>query len=111
MVRAGKMRHRVLIEERTDEQDSSGQQLDVWTTFARRWAERLETPGSESSAPQQQFARVPTVWRLRFIAGVLPSMRLTSGGKLYDIISAIDREGMGAETHITTLERVGEPAP
>lgn len=105
----GKMRFRVLIEQRTNLQGSSGEPLDNWLVFASRRAGKVSAPGSEQFAAQQQFGRVPTIFRMRYVDGVLPSMRLRADGKLYEIISAIDPDdGLRVELEITTLERVGE---
>jgi SPP1 family predicted phage head-tail adaptor len=108
MTNAGKMRFRVLIERQSDTQEPSGQPVDVWTLFASRRAAIEALPGLEKFAPQQQVARVPTVWRTRYIAGVLPSMRLRFGQRLFDIVSAVDPDGTKTDMRITTLERIGE---
>jgi SPP1 family predicted phage head-tail adaptor len=105
----GAMRHEVRIEKRTSRQADSGQPLDEWDLIADGLrAERLATPGRELWAAQQQAARVPVMWKLRFRADVAPEMRLICAGKLYDITSVIDPEGKGAELVVTSLERVGE---
>lgn len=105
----GKMRFRIAIERRSDAQDAAGQQLDEWSTFAsRRASQEGPEAGSEPNAAQQQVGRMPTTWRLRFVAGVLPSMRVRVGQRVYDIVSAADPDGMKRELVLTTLERVGE---
>lgn len=106
----GRMRHRVVIERRTTAQADTGEPLDQWELFATRRAERLATPGNELWAAQQQAGRVPTVFKLRYLAGVLPSMRLSCDGKLYDIVSAVP-DAQNSELLITTQELVGEPVP
>jgi SPP1 family predicted phage head-tail adaptor len=111
-LRLGAMRHTVEIERRTTAQQESGQQKDEWVLVARRRAQLVAIPGVETRAAQQELGRVPTVFRLRYIDGVLPSMRLTCDGKLYDIVSAIDPDGgLKAALEVTALEQVGDPAP
>jgi SPP1 family predicted phage head-tail adaptor len=107
---AGKMRFRVVIEQRSTKQDASGEPLLEWDLFASRRAAKVSTTGSEQFAAQQQFGRVPTVFALRYLDGVLPSMRLREGGKVYEIISVVDPDGRKTDLTITTLERVGESA-
>lgn len=107
------MRYEVLIEQRTLNQDSAGEQDDEWLFVARRRASiENPVPGSEFFASQQRQARVPTTFRMRFIdeseAVVLPDMRLKCQGKTYDIVSAVDPDGMRSELIVTALERVGE---
>jgi SPP1 family predicted phage head-tail adaptor len=110
-LKLGAMRFRVRIEQRTTQQADSGEPLDQWDFFASRRAGKKVMTGSERFAAQQQFGRLPTVFQLRYLAGVLPSMRLISDGKIYDVVSAVDPDGTKAELEITALELVGEPAP
>lgn len=51
---------------------------------------------------------MPTVFRLRWRDGVLPAMRLVSGDRVFNIVSAIDPDGMRAELVITAEELVEE---
>lgn len=110
MVNAGEMRHVVRIERQTEDQESSGQLTEEWELVAQRRAAIVRTTGREVFAAQQQAARVPTLFRLRFIADVMPSMRLLCDGRVYDIKSAVDPTGRGEELLVTTEERVGEEA-
>lgn len=108
MLNLGEMRHEVIIERRTSEQDTAGEQLDQWILVARRRAQLVATAGRELQAAQQQVGRVPVLFKLRYLFGVLPSMRLTCSGVLYDIKSAVDPDGRRAELLVTCEERVGE---
>jgi SPP1 family predicted phage head-tail adaptor len=104
------MRFRVTIESRTSVQDASGEQLNTWNLFASRRAGKVSTSGSEQFAAQQQFGRVPTIFAMRYVAGVLPSMRLREGGKVYEIVSVVDPDGGKTEMNVMCEERVGESA-
>jgi len=109
-VNPGQMRHQVRIEQRSTAQDSAGDQVLTWSLVAERRASIDRTPGSEVWASAQRNARVPTVFRLRYLTGVMPAMRLICSGKVFDIVSAIDPDGRGAELVVTALELVEEPA-
>lgn len=111
MLNAGAMRHQVRIEQRTTLQQESGEPRDFWLLFAERRAERVVLSAREAQAQQQQAGRALTLFRLRYLDGVLPAMRLVSNEKLYDIKSAVDPDGRGAELLITCEEQVGEAAP
>lgn len=102
------MRHRVTIQQRSTGTDAAGGVLNTWTTFAERWAAIERTSGSEVWASAQKSARVPTVFWLRYLAGVEPKMRLLCGGSVYEILSAVDQAGMKSELVITAEEFVGE---
>lgn len=112
MVRAGELRHTVRFEQRTTQLDAVGEQQESWLFIGERRASMKRAPGSEVWAADQRSARVPTVFRLRFIVEfeVLPAMRLTCAGKTYDIVSAIDPDGMRAELIITAIEHTEGPS-
>lgn len=88
-MRTGQMRHSVDILARSTTQDSAGQTMNNWTVFATRRAAQDRTPGSEVFSAGTRNARVPTVWRLRWLDGVRPGMRVRHGTNLYNIISAV----------------------
>ncbi len=110
MMRAGDMRHVVTLEIRSQQLDSAGQPVDVWLFFAERRAALERAPGREVWASAQRSGRVPTVFRLRYLDGVTPAMRLLHAGKVFDILSAIDQAGRGEELLITAEEHVEEAA-
>lgn len=111
MVRAGAMRHQVTIQSRSTTQDAAGEQLDTWSTFATRRASLQRTTGREAFAAVQDNGRVPTVFELRWVAGVLPGMRLVHDTQVYNIVSAIDPDnGLKARLVIACDALIGETA-
>jgi head-tail adaptor len=108
MVNAGQLRHQVIIQQRSTTQDAAGEPAHTWTTFATRRAEQMSTPGGERFASAQRNARVPTLWRLRWLEGVTPGMRLKWGDRVYNIQSAENEKGLGEKLILTTEELVGE---
>jgi head-tail adaptor len=105
-MRAGDMRHTIRIEQRSTAQDAVGEPANVWTLLAERRAALDRAPGREVWASAQRSGVVPTVFRLRYLAGVLPSMRVVFNAKVFDILSAIDQVGRGEELIITAEEHV-----
>ena len=113
MADAGTMRHQVRIEKRTQAPDAAGELQTGWVLVAQRRAEKLSTPGREVWTAAQRAARVPTIFKLRHPRTdfeVLPQMRLTCDGKLYDIISAHDPDGRQVDLLVTCDELVNEPS-
>jgi SPP1 family predicted phage head-tail adaptor len=100
------MRHRVGIQRRATGVDAAGGVRNSWELFASRLAAVERATGSEVWASAQRSGRVPTVFRLRYLAGVLPAMRLLFDGRTYNILSAVDQEGRKAELIITAEELV-----
>lgn len=110
MVHAGAMRHSIDLQQQATTQDAAGQQSLTWTTFATRRAAVDRAPGSEVWASAQRGGRVPVVFRLRFLSGVTPAMRVVFGGKAHNILSAVDEGGRGEEL-VITAEEIAEAAP
>jgi SPP1 family predicted phage head-tail adaptor len=102
------MRHRVTLQRRATGVDAAGGVLNGWVDFATRSASIDRAPGSEVWAAAQKSGRVPVVFRLRYLAGVTPAMRLLFDGRAHNILSAVDQEGRKAELVITAEELVEE---
>lgn len=104
------MRHRVVIERRSATQDAAGEPTVAWTTVVDRRASMRRSPGTEVFSSEQRLGRVPTEFRLRYAAGILPQMRLRltseTPEKLYNVLSAIDPDGRRSELIVTALELV-----
>ena len=109
----GRMRHVVRIDQRVTTQDAAGEQVLTWNQFATRRAAIEVTPGRELWSSQERQGRVPTIFRLRYLDGVVPSMRLIhsrdGSEKVFNILSAIDPDGLRVELVITTEELVEVP--
>ncbi len=108
MVRAGAMRFQIDIMVRSSTQDAAGETLNTWAIFATRRAAIQRTAGREVFAAAARNARVPTVFRLRWLDGVLTGMRVQYDGRLFNITSAVDQEETHEELILTTDELVGE---
>lgn len=107
-IRAGELDTRIRIEERAATQDAAGEPEAPWSLVAERWASIARTPGSEVWASAQRSGRVPTVFRLRFLDGVLPSMRVVVGEQVYDIKSVVRPSGRSSEMLLVTEQLVEE---
>lgn len=112
-INAGKLRHVVRIDVRQQTQDENGEIVFTWRPFASpRRAELVANPGREfwEAQAEQRQGRVPTVFRLRYLPGVVPSMRLIYRRddleKLFNILSATDPDGRRVELVLTTEELV-----
>lgn len=111
MIDAGKYRHTIRIEVRTSTQDSVGEQHDTWTTYATTRAKMEAGPaGSEEFASAERQGLIPTVWRIRYRAGITPAMRVVFGIRVFDIRGVVDPNGRKEELLLTTEERVDETA-
>lgn len=112
-ISAGQMRKVVRVEKQTQTKDAAGEPLTQWSLVFERRAQIIRTPGRELWMSQERSGRIPTTFIIRFPRDdnmtVLPQMRLTCDGRLYDIVSAIDPDGLKAELEITCVEYVNNP--
>ena len=111
----GQMRHVIRIDKRSSDQDAAGEPVLTWSPFAPPVRAQLEVvPGREIWSSAERQGRVPTIFRIRYLPGVVPSMRLIHRRddleKVYDIISAIDPDGLRVEL-VLNCEELVEVAP
>lgn len=99
-MRAGKLRHRVAVEERVDVQDDTGGVVSQWRTRAVVWASVEPLSGREQLTAAQPLAINSTRIRLRWvprIADLDPKWRLRFGSTLYNLISVMNVEERNRE--------------
>ena len=110
-MRAGKLRHVVQIQVRSDTPTSSGQRAFSWSTFATVRASVEPLAGREFYAAQAQERgdRVNTRFRLRYLAGLKPRMRIVWDGRWFDITSIIQMRGLRHELVVMAQELVEVP--
>jgi SPP1 family predicted phage head-tail adaptor len=85
-VRAGTLRHRVNVEHKAETRDAYGGVVTGWTTFAASVpAAILPISGREFFAAEAQQSEVSAKIVMRYLDGLLPSMRITHDGQTYNI--------------------------
>jgi len=112
MGEAGPMRQVIIIEQRTSNLAGAVEPQVVWLHVATRRAEKVQTPGREVFSAAERSGRVPTVFRIRHPRAdfdVLPQMRITHDGKLYNLLAASDPDGLKVDLILTCDELVNEP--
>ncbi len=125
MIQAGKLRHRITIQEnqfQRDEQnqpqrDEYGAQGDNWTDIRTCWASIEPLTGKEYFASQQMQAEVTTRIRIRYPGfQVWPGMRvkyrdpILAVDRFYDLESVIDQNEMHVELWLMAVESI-KPIP
>lgn len=89
---AGRLRHRVKIEELVVELDSDGAQVEAWVPFGDgRYlpAEISPLSARELIAAQAVHSKVTTRIRLRYRSGITASMRVRHRDMVYEIEGVI----------------------
>jgi SPP1 family predicted phage head-tail adaptor len=105
-VRAGKLRHRITIEQVAETQDSDGSVIETWSTFANAQASIDPISGREYFAAQTTQADVTHRISLRFISGVIPKMRVKYGSRNFDILSVINVGERNRELQLMCRETI-----
>lgn len=104
-MRAGELRHRITVEQKSVTRNDYGEEIASWSEFATRWADAAALDGTESFSRDQKFAEATHRFRLRYLDGVDAEMRVSWRGRTFDIVSALDPDGMKRETVIVATER------
>lgn len=105
-MRAGQLRHRLVIQQATETRDNFGQAQPSWTTFAERYAEVLPQSGREFLAARTLTPELTHLVRLRGVAGITPKMRVLLGTRVLDILAAVPVEERPRELLLTCRELV-----
>ncbi len=103
-IRAGKLRHKITIQQRSTERDEYGGVPDAWTDVATVRASVEPLQGREFYASQQMQAEVTTRFRIRYRSGVKPAMRVRFNERSYDITSVINPDERNGELHLMAVE-------
>jgi SPP1 family predicted phage head-tail adaptor len=102
---AGKLRHRLIFQEKAATVNSLGEPL-TWTTSFTVWGSVEPLSGREFFEAKQVQAQVSHRVRIRYRSGVAPSMRILYGTRAFDIQEVIDTEERHAELVLMCQERV-----
>ena len=107
-MRAGPLRKRVTIQQKTVTRDAYGAEVIAWATYMSGWASVEPLQGREYLEAQQVQAGVSTRVRMRVQPGkrVTPGMRAQYDGRIFNIISVIDVNEAGEELQLMCDEQV-----
>ena len=103
-MRAGRLRHRGVIEEKAVSRDAYGAEAVTWTEVATGWMGVERVGGREWFQAQGMQAEVTARLRMRYRAGVRPEMRVRVNGHTYDIVTVIDVQERGRELEVMVRE-------
>ena len=100
---AGALTERITLQSRPTGQDELGAETGSWSDVATVWAQAEPLRGREYFAAGQMQNAADVRFRLRYRAGVLPSMRVLWRGVAHDIVDVID---VGGQRHTLELMTV-----
>lgn len=102
-LKAGSLRHRVLLENRTVARDELGGEIVTWvpvTTLAgdgNVWANVLFKSGMETLRTDAIVATLKASIRIRFRSDLAPTARATYNGQVFDILAAMPDPDTGRD--------------
>lgn len=93
-MQAGKLRHRITIQTRTDTQDGFGQPVASWTNYLlNEQAEKRDLSGRELIAAQAVHSETTTEFVIRYKAGIDAKARILFEGVKYTLNAVLDPDG------------------
>ena len=105
-MRAGRLRHKVTIQDYTESQNTFGEVTKNWTDYATVWAAVEPVKGREFWESQQINAEITTKVTLRYLAGVKPKMRILHDTRIFEIDSVINVDERNRELQLLVKEMV-----
>jgi len=99
-MQAGKLRHRVTLQEKSVSRNAYHDEVVSWSDVATVWAEIQPLEGREFFESQRLGAEQPSWIRIRHRSDVTPSMRVVRGSVTYDIETVVDVDGLGKELRL-----------
>ena len=107
MIRAGELRHRIIIQQPTLEQDEYGAEIPDWAQWRRAWAKIEPLSGREFEYGRSFAATVTHKMTIRYTADLLTTYRILFRERLFQINGAIDPEERKREMVLFCTEMVG----
>ncbi|MGI6711877.1 MAG: phage head closure protein [Bacillota bacterium] len=106
-MKAGKLRHRVTLQEFVEVVDEYGTPIGSgWQDVATVWAAVEPFKGEEYIQLQNTQAELTAKVTIRYLPGIKPAMRVLYGDRVFDIKSVIDPEERHRELQLMCVEKV-----
>ncbi len=106
MIRAGELRHKIIIQQNTPTRDAMNAEVDSWADYATVWASIEPIRGKEFWDSQQINAEITGKIKLRYLAGVISKMRVKFGMRIFEILSVINPGEKNRELQLMVKESV-----
>ncbi len=100
----GQLKHKIVIEQSTPAQDSFGEPIDSWTTFATRRASAKTLRGGESFKSSQVTSEAQVMFTLRFLDNVTTKMRVNWNARYFNILFVDNGDETQKETRLECKE-------
>ena len=88
----GKLRHRITLLRQVNEVNDYGASTQTWKRVATVWADVRPLSGREYFSAQQVQSEVTTQIWLRYLDGIMPTMRVKLGKRALEIVSVLNTQ-------------------
>lgn len=106
-MRAGRIRHRVTIQQRgTPSQNTHGEDTTPWVDQVTVYAEIKPLSGREFFTAQTTDSEVSTQITMRYRSGITTAKRIIRESRVWDIEAVIDVDERRRELQLMCVERV-----
>ena len=89
-MQAGRLRHRVELQQPTESRDVSGGVTRIWLTIVTRWADIIPLRGQERFDAAKVEAQTNVKFRLRYYQPINQKWRIKWGDRIYNINAIIN---------------------
>jgi len=103
-MKAGQLKHRIVIEQQTQTKNAIDEIILTWSTFCTVWAAIEPATGQTYYAANQLEAKVDGRVRMRYHDDLDPTMRIRFGDRILNIVSIIHPKENHRELHLMYSE-------
>jgi SPP1 family predicted phage head-tail adaptor len=89
-MRAGKLRHRIVIQEKSVTRTASGAETVSWAEYDTLWASVEPLSGRELEMAKQLHDEISVRMWIRYRSGVAPEMRVSWDSRTFDVVSVLN---------------------
>lgn len=89
-MQAGKLRHKLIIQQQTPTKNEHKEDIITYTTFKEVYGDIQIGQGKEFYYASKVNAEITGAIKIRYLQGVNPTMRIQFGSRYFDILSVID---------------------
>jgi SPP1 family predicted phage head-tail adaptor len=86
-MRAGELRHRLILQQPTQTRDNFGEMTTTWTDVARVWGAVEPASGRRYFEALQANAEVSGVVRIRYRSDIDPTWRISHNSRTLEIVA------------------------
>ena len=109
-VRAGQLRNLVTIQSRQLVPNAQNERIQTYTDLITVWASIQGGVGREFWQAKQLNSEISGIMRIRYLAGIKPTMRVTFGNRIFEIVTVSDPNGRRRELVISYKEALDSGA-